>query len=130
MKPEGNTEGKYVTLLNKIFELPDVRYAAVNDKFGVRIVGGMKPGVKTLTPPEADKRLEMQSVMILKMAENYSEHSGELRYSSIQWAKVCALFFLISPERALCITVFGDLLHDTKLKIERIVSDWKGMNRT
>ena len=119
---------KYVVLVQKVFELPEVRYAAINDKYGIRILGGMKPGVETLTPPDADKRLEMQSMMILNMAENYSEHSGEVRYSSIQWAKLCALFFLISAEKALSVTVFGDLLHDTVLKIERIVGDWKRAN--
>jgi hypothetical protein len=116
----------YQILVNKLFELPFVRYAVVTDDFGRRFVGGMKPGISSTTPIEIEKMLETQAVLILKMAEGYVPYDGSLLWSSIHWEKVVALFFLLGQDKGtLSVTLEGTSSLESALQVHKLVEDWK-----
>ncbi len=119
----------YQKLVNRLFELPFVRYAVVTDDYGRRYVGGMKPGVQSTTPIEIEKRLETQAVLILKMAEGYIPYDGNLLWSSIRWEKVLALFFLLGQDKGtLSLTLEGNSSLQSALQVHQLVEDWKDKN--
>ncbi len=98
---------KYDDLIRSLFEMPHGRYAVVLDDFGNRIAGGMKVGIESTTTEVAERRLEVQAVLILRMAEGYEEFDGKVHYSSIRWDKVLAHFFILSTNTALALTLQG-----------------------
>src|SRR5271157_5921458 len=82
---------EFRSLIDELYSLPMVRFAVINDSYGERLVGGMKPGVQSISPDESEKRLAMQSVIMLKMAEDFEKYTGELHYSTIRWDKMKAI---------------------------------------
>jgi hypothetical protein len=94
-------------LIKELFALDFVRYAVVIDDFGERIAGGMNLHVESTTPPDVERRLEVQAILILRMAEAYEQYDGKLLYSSIKWEKLSAYFFILSDKRILALTVEG-----------------------
>ena len=116
---------EFRSLIDELYSLPMVRFAVINDSYGERLVGGMKPGVQSISPDESEKRLAMQSVIMLKMAEDFEKYTGELHYSTIRWDKMKAIFFLLSPERAVTVTIYGDTPLEQISKVENVVRNWK-----
>jgi|GEM_PF-1995314 hypothetical protein len=101
------SDSNYEKLIRNLFSLEYVRYAVVLDDYGNRIVGGMNENVPSTTPADVERRLEVQCILILRMAESYQQYDGSLLYSSIRWEKLSAYFFLLSDKRVLALTVQG-----------------------
>ena len=110
---------EFQSLIDTLFELQAVRYAVVSNSVGDRITGGMKQGVQTISSPQMEMKLERQAVLILNMAENFEPENGRLYFVSVRWDKVVALFFLLSQDHALTITVNGDAPLQDLFEIER-----------
>ncbi len=119
------SEKGYTRLVNELFELEHIRYAVVLDDFGEKLLGGMKPGVKTSTPTDAEKRLEIQSILILRMAEQYEQFDGKLHYTCIKWDKLSALFFFLSSNRTLAVTVQPSAPPDFGEEVEKLVQRFR-----
>ena len=119
---------EFQDLINSLFKLPWVRYAAVIDSHGERFIGGMKPGVRSITSMPSEKKLEVQSMLILQMAQDYEPECGRLYYTAIRWDKIVALFFLLSPDWALNLTVSDNLSLQDAFEIERMVRAWRTEN--
>jgi hypothetical protein len=116
----------YEKLVSFMFSIPHVRYASIADEMGQRIVGGMKPGVKSATAPEEEARLALQSVVSLKSAEGYEKYTGKLRYLCINWDRMFAVFFLLPNSKSLAITVDKtgsqpDVIRDAIMAIEKSI---------
>jgi len=120
---------EFEILVNSLFKLPRVRYAAVIDSHGEKLHGGMKPGVVSMSSTQTEKKLEIQSVLILKMAEDFETECGRLFYSSIRWEKLVGLFFLLSQDWALNVTIEGDMPLSEIFEIEKVVRRWKEKNK-
>ncbi len=125
-KKSQGKDSTYDELIEKLFQINNVRYAVVTDELGNRYSGGMKKGVKSTTPLDIEKRLEIQAVLILKMAEGYQDFDGELFYCSIHFKKVFAYFFLLAKgERVLSVTLDSFAPPSSLDEIREIVSKWK-----
>jgi hypothetical protein len=111
----------YELLIRELFKLDHVRYAVVLDDFGERITGGMNSNVESTTPPDVERRLEVQCILILRMAEAYEQYDGRLLYSSIKWDKLSAYFFALSDKRVLAVTVEGDAPANAIERVIRLV---------
>lgn len=119
-------DDNYRALIDDLFELHFVRYAVVTDDYGRRYAGGMKPGVESTTPIEIEKRLEAQAVLILKMAEGYTLYDGAVKWSSIRWEKVVAMFFLLGEGMGtLSVTLGADTSSDSLSRVYNLVEAWK-----
>jgi len=108
-----------------MYKLESVRYAAVINSLGERILGGMKLGVTNLSSDSDERKYEFQSVITLKMAQNHESDFGMLHYSAMRWDKIVALYFLLSKEYSLNLTIYGDTPLEKVFEIERIVKEWK-----
>jgi hypothetical protein len=124
---KGNSKSEsYDRLVDKLFLVPNVRYAVVADDLGNRYFGGMKAGVQSTTPLDIEKRLEVQAVLILKMAQGYEPFDGKLYYCSIRWEKVLAYFFLLDKgDRILAVTLNAKASPQAVNKIRALVRKWE-----
>jgi hypothetical protein len=126
LKSKQQLTSNYEGLIDRLFEIPMVRYAVVIDELGNRFCGGMKPGVKSTTPLGVEKRLEMQAALILKMAEGYERFDGDLYYCSIHWKKVSAYFFLVgNGNQMLTLTIEPKAPPSTLARVRTTVLKWK-----
>lgn len=116
---------KYSQLLESLYKMDGVRYAAVLNQYGERVSGGMKSSVKSLTPTNLDERLEIQAVLTLRMAEGFAKFTGKLMYATFRWPKAIALFFILNEEKALSLTLDGDFSPKSILSINNAVKKWK-----
>ena len=116
---------EYQSLIDALFKLPFVRYAVVSDSFGKRLAGGMKPGVQTYSSRQTETKLEIQAVLILKMAEEFEPQHGRLFYGAVRWQKVVALFFLLSQDQVVTITVEGDTPLQEGFNVEALIHGWR-----
>jgi hypothetical protein len=116
----------YRKLIDRLFRVKSIRYAVITDELGIRYFGGMKEGVESTTPLDIEKRLEVQAVLILKMAVGYERFDGKLLYSCIQWQDVSAYFFLLGRRgnRILTITIDSVGLPLALTKARRVVENW------
>lgn len=116
----------YQELVDRLFELPFVRYAVVTNEFGLRYSGGMKPGVESTTPNEVEKKLEGQAVSILRVAESYERYDGKLVCITIKWEKVVAVFCRLGSGRGILIlTLEGASKPEALVEVLDIVEYWK-----
>jgi hypothetical protein len=111
--------------VDSVFRVPGVRYCVVIDDYGRKVVGGMKPGVESVSPLDVERKLEMQAVIILKMALPYEKYLGSLHHSTIKWDKLDALFFLLSDDRTLSLTIEGSDRDSAASQVERALASWK-----
>ena len=120
---------EYQSLVDYLFELSAVRYAVVSDSVGGRVAGGMKQGIKPIGSPQAEAKLEIHAVLMLNMAETFEPDNGRLLFVSARWQNVVAVFFLLSSDRALTVTVNGDAPLQDLFKIEALVREWKSLHQ-
>lgn len=116
---------EFQDLIDALFKRSSVRYSTVIDFRGEKLAGGMKPGVESISTNQSERRLEMQSVLILKMAEGFEPECGRLYYSAIRWEKIVALEFLLSSEEVLNVTIDADTPLEEAFEIEKMVKEWK-----
>src|SRR5208337_3163785 len=108
-------------LIGEVFQIRGVRYATVVDGYGNRILGGMKPGVETVAPPEIETRREMQSIFVMKMAEDYEKYFDKSMYTIVGWKRLHAVYFLLSRSRALSLTIENQDLQQALPRLELVV---------
>lgn len=98
---------QYSDLLESVYRISKMRHAVILDDFGDRIAGGMKPGVESYSPPGVERKLETQSTLMLRMAEDYSKYVGSFAYISMAWEKMTAAFFFLPKGYSLSVSLDG-----------------------
>jgi hypothetical protein len=124
----GNPSNQYAELLDSLFKIPKVRYAAILDEFGDRLVGGMRPGVTSLSPPNIERKLETQSSLMLRMAEDYSKFAGEFSFISVDWQNMTAVFSFLPDKKSVSLSIDGMWPTETIQEVKRAIKSW-GLSR-
>jgi len=115
----------FQSLFDLLFKHPKVRYAAVIDSLGKRIAGEMKPGLRSITSVKTDKRIAVQSVIVLKMAESFESETGRLHYTAIRWDKIVMLYIFLTSDMVLNLSIEGTTPLREVFAIEKQVKKWK-----
>jgi|HubBroStandDraft_6_1064221.scaffolds.fasta_scaffold482089_1 hypothetical protein len=73
-----------------------IRYCAIIGEKGEEIVGGMRPGIKSLEPELESSRLKIQSLIGMGMNRNWNSLLGDSDYIIAHRSKVVLFIFPLS----------------------------------
>jgi hypothetical protein len=108
-------------LLNQLFKLPEVRYAAIVGEFGTTLQERMRPATVRVTPPDQDQKMNMQTILALRMAETNVKYVGKLNYLCIRWEKIIDMYFLLASKLGIAVTLDGDASDEATQSVASLV---------
>ena len=108
-------------LKDQVFDLdPNIRYCALVDQFGEFLEGGMRPGIKSITPKEDDRKMLVQTALARGMAKTWESYFGAHKFSMIAHEKLVVLRFPLG-KKIMIITAEPEMSLDVTRKIEDIL---------
>jgi hypothetical protein len=113
---------QHTELLEKLFKLPEVRYAAIVDEFGTTLQERMRPLTDRVTPPAQDLKMNMQTILALRMAETNVKFVGKLHYLSIRWEKIIDMYFLLANKLGVAVTLDGEATDEATEGVASVVN--------
>ena len=105
-----SSENKRAALVVKaLFELDRrIRYCAVIGEKGEEVVGGMRPGTKSLETERESSRLRTQTLIGMAINKNWNDMLGDADYIVVHRSKVTLLIFPLSGLRSLLVSAEPD----------------------
>jgi hypothetical protein len=85
-----------------------IRYCAIIGEKGQEVVGGMRPGVKSLEPELESSRLRLQTLIGMAMNRNWNDLLGDANYIIANRDKVVLFIFPLSGVRSLLVSAEPD----------------------
>lgn len=81
-------------LIQEIFSLDKgIRYAAILNHRGAHLEGGIRPGIKSLSPEEDDTKLFLQSTVSKGMSESWVKYFDRLKFSIVAHERITVFQF-------------------------------------
>ena len=106
-----------------------IQYCAVIGERGEELVGGIRPGIKSLEPGIGSTKLRMQSLIGLAMTQSWNKLHGDADYIIAHRDRVMFLIFPLSGIRLLLASVEPDYPLSEFPKVLDIVSGLRKKNR-
>ena len=112
----------YEQLCNQIFDIDkQIRYVGIFSKSAEIIAGGMRQGVKTLTPEPITQVSIQQSLLRWQTRTQMEEWIGAPKYAVAEYEKIKRFTFYLDKEKILLVStelgIKTDFLIDEILKI-------------
>lgn len=108
----------------KIFKLDkDIRYAAILDKNGRILAGGMRRGVRSLEPKEEELRLMAHIVSESSTRETWDKYFGKTLYTIVKRENV-TLMVLPYKNRLLFITTEPEFVLSKVPEIRELLTEY------
>ena len=85
-----------------------IRYCAVIDEKGEEIVGGMRPGIKSLSSELESSRLRIQTLIGMAINKNWNSLLGDADYIIVHRSKVILFIFPLSGIKSLLVSAEPD----------------------
>ena len=116
-------------IVKAIFESDKrIRYCAVIGEKGEELVGGIRPGIKSLEPGIGSAKLRMQSLIGLGMTQSWNKLHGDADYMIAHRDRVMFFIFPLSSIRLLLASVEPDYPLSEFPKVLDIVSGLRKKN--
>jgi hypothetical protein len=97
---------KFEKLCDDIFALsPSIRSAAVIDKIGKLVAGGMRQGIKSLEDKEDSQKLYVEFALRSVMREDFDEEFGKTIYSFSEREKIKLASFPLDNHHILRVSI-------------------------
>ena len=110
------------TLIDKVLSIHEaVRFAALFDWKGRKVVGGMKERVKSLDPPTKAAKVDRATAEYAILLASNSQFNGQFEFVYAQMKKVNVIVLQAGPETMLCVTTNPPTGYDLIPKIEGIL---------
>jgi hypothetical protein len=85
-----------------------IRYGAVIGEKGEEIVGGMRPGIKSLESERESSRLRIQTLIGMAINRNWNELLGDADYIIVHRSKIVVFIFPLSGMKSLLVSAEPD----------------------
>ncbi|MCA9811362.1 MAG: hypothetical protein KC483_00675 [Nitrosarchaeum sp.] len=95
---------------------PKIRFASAYDQWGVRLGGGMKPGVKNLLSDHAHKELVNLSIMDWKARKEMAKWVGKTIYTLGEFEKIKRFSFYLGEDNLLLVSTEKDTNTESVVK--------------
>ena len=95
---------------------PSIRFASAYDQWGVRLGGGMKPGVKNLLSDHAHKELVNLSIMDWKARKEMAKWVGKTIYTLGEFEKIKRFSFYLGEDNLLLVSTEKDANTESVVK--------------
>jgi len=98
---------------------PKIRFATVYDDWGVKLAGGIRPGVENLLSPHAEKELVSLSVMDWKSRKEMAKWLGKTIYTLGEYEKIKRFSFYLGEDNLLLVSTEKDA--DTNQVVDQVI---------
>jgi hypothetical protein len=117
-----------MSLQRKVFDLDRrIRYCGVLDEMGRVIIGGMRPGLKSLEPEDEAERVDLQVAVTRGMTEAVDLYLGETNYIIIHREKLMLIALPRSDGKTVLISAQPDFpLGRLRALIQVVDKDYPG----
>jgi len=96
-------------VLKALFDSDErIRYCAIIGEKGEEIVGGMKPGIKSLESERQSSRLRVQTLIGMAINKNWNDLLGDADYIVVHRSKVVIFIFPLSGIKSLLVSAEPD----------------------
>lgn len=112
---------RFEKICNDIFALSTtIRSAAVIDKMGKLVAGGMRKGIKSMEDTENTQKLYVEFALRSVMREDFDEEFGKTIYSFSEREKIKLASFPLDDKHILRVSIDKKEVHHDKI-IENIL---------
>jgi hypothetical protein len=107
---------RFEKICNDIFALsPTIRSAAVIDKMGKLVAGGMRKGIKSMEDTENTQKLYVEFALRSIMREDFDEEFGKTIYSFSEREKIKLASFPLDDKHILRVSIDKKEAHHNEI---------------
>jgi hypothetical protein len=107
---------RFEKICNDIFALsPTIRSAAVIDKMGKLVAGGMRKGIKSMEDTENTQKLYVEFALRSVMREDFDEEFGKTMYSFSEREKIKLASFPLDDKHILRVSIDKKEAHHNEI---------------